>query len=246
MRVLPLMASWRLRAPWWAVFGVIAGVGLFCILGVWQIHRGQAKQALIDQFAHIATAPARALDLRTISSSEIQRVVVSGRYDASHQMFLDNQAYQQRPGYRVWTPLRIESGELILVNRGWVPQTRSREALPQLSVPEGVQALTGYWVPLPRAGLQLEQGQCTKPEHFPVILNFPDATRIACVLGEPVADGQLLLDNAAANGFIREWTFDNGFPPTRHYGYAFQWFALAATLIVIFLKLNLKRDTKHE
>ncbi len=236
------MSSWRFQPPLWAVCGVIAGVGCLSALGAWQVHRGQAKQALLDQFAAIAASPARRLDVHRISPSELQHVMVSGLYDAAHQIFLDNQTYQQHPGYRVLTPLRLEHGELILVNRGWVPQTRSREQLPQIPAPEGVQALSGYWTPLPRAGLQLEQGQCAKARQFPVILNFPDAARIGCVLGEPVADGQLLLDNSAANGFIREWTFDNGFPPSRHYGYALQWFALAATLLVIFLKLNLKRN----
>lgn len=242
------MRGWRFQPPLWAACSACAGVIAFCAMGIWQIHRGQAKQVLLDQFAHTAAAPARKFDLSRVASGEIQHVEVSGRYEAMHQLLLDNQTYQQRPGYRVLTPLRLENGALILVNRGWLPQTRSREQLPQLPVTDDVQTFSGYWAPLPRPGLKQEQQPCGKAAQFPLILNFPDAAQIGCVLGEPVADGQLLLDNGAANGFVREWTFDNGFPPSRHYGYALQWFALAATLAIIFFKLNIKRvrDPNHE
>ena len=52
----------------------------------------------------------------------------------------------------------------------------------------------------------------------------------------------LLLAPEASDGYLRDWSQDDRrFPPQRHYGYAAQWFAFAATLLAIFLKLNLKR-----
>ena len=57
-----------------------------------------------------------------------------------------------------------------------------------------------------------------------------------------VIDGLLLLDENAAGGFPRDW-HSLGLPPSRHYGYAVQWFALAAALTVIFIGMNTHKQT---
>lgn len=240
-----MRATWRFRPPLWAALSVLAAVAFFCSMGMWQIHRGQAKQVLLDQYAVSVQAPPRVLDFKQPASAQITHVSVSGRYEGSHPLLLDNQSHQQRPGYQVWTPLRLESGELILVNRGWIPLT-NRAELPTLPAPEGLQKITGYWQPLPVAGMKLAPAHCARAEKFPQIVNYPTAQEIACLIGESVQNGELLLDADMPDGFVRAWTFDNGLPPTRHYGYALQWFALALTLVIIFLKLNIKRNSTHE
>lgn len=241
------MMSWRFQPPWWAVCGVIVGVGCLSALGTWQVHRGQAKQVLLDQVALSAHAPLQDFNGQQMVADSITHVRVSGRYEATRQLLLDNQSHAQKPGYQVWTPLRLASGEMILVNRGWIPLT-NRAQLPALPAPEEPQQLTGYWQALPQAGMRLASTPCAKAVTFPQIVNYPSVEELACLYGEPVSSGELLLDQSASDGYVREWTFDNGFPPTRHYGYALQWFALAVTLLIIFLKLNLKRveNTKHE
>jgi surfeit locus 1 family protein len=238
------VATWRFQPSWWAVCGVVAGVACLSTLGLWQVHRGQDKQALLDQYAASTQAPTRPLDTKA-EITTITHVKVSGRYEGSRQLLLDNQSHQQRPGYQIWTPLRLDSGALILVNRGWVPLTQ-RAHPPELPVPQGMQQLTGYWQSLPKAGMQAAPAPCAKATVYPLIVNYPTATDLACLFGEPVESGQLLLDADLPHGYVRAWTFDNGFPPSRHYGYALQWFALAATLLIIFLKLNLQRNKPHE
>ncbi len=51
----------------------------------------------------------------------------------------------------------------------------------------------------------------------------------------------VLLDPAEPDGYVRNWA-PPGFPPMRHIGYAVQWFALALTLLVIWVVTNLHRD----
>lgn len=235
------MTSWRFQPPWWAVCGVAVGTACLCGLGLWQVHRGQAKQALLDRVAATAQAPLQDFNAQPATADSITHVRVRGRYEASRQLLLDNQSHAQKPGYQVWTPLRLPDGELMLVNRGWIPLT-SRAGLPALPAPEGLQQLTGYWQALPQAGMRLASAPCVKAAKFPQIVNYPSAQDLACLYAEPLRSGQLLLDATQPDGYVRDWTFDNGFPPSRHYGYALQWFALAATLVVIFLKLNLKRN----
>ncbi|MGD2032747.1 MAG: SURF1 family protein, partial [Gammaproteobacteria bacterium] len=51
----------------------------------------------------------------------------------------------------------------------------------------------------------------------------------------------VLLDASAEDGYLRNWA-PTEFGPERHYGYALQWFALAATLVIIYVVLNVKRS----
>ena len=240
LRVAVLMRRWRFHPPLWAVLAMMPALALLLSLGIWQLHRGQQKAELLTQYAEVALQPAVVLDPKVAASVQPLRVRVSGRYEARHQLLLDNQSSRQRPGYQVWTPLRLEDGALVLVNRGWIPLAdRAHPATPP--APEGEVAVEGYWRALTQAGLRTDAGACSKAASFPQIVNYPRSADVACLLGENVADGELLLAPEAPGGFVREWHFDNGFPPERHYGYAAQWFALAATLLFLFIKLNLKR-----
>ena len=48
----------------------------------------------------------------------------------------------------------------------------------------------------------------------------------------------VLLDPAEPDGYVRSWA-PPGFPPMRHIGYAVQWFALALTLLAIYVVTNI-------
>jgi surfeit locus 1 family protein len=236
------VARWRFRPPLWAVLAMVPALGLLLSLSVWQLHRGQAKEAMLAQYAHAGVQAPAAFNPQQLATLQPLRVIVSGRYDDQHQLLLDNQSNHQRPGYEVWTPLRLADGNLLLVNRGWIPQSGTRAAPPSPTVPQGEQHVIGYWRTLSEPGMRLGQPNCEKASQFPQIVNYPNVAELRCTLGEPVLNGEVLLDVSADGGFVREWNFDNGFPPERHYGYAAQWFALALTLLVFFIKLNLKRS----
>ncbi|HVF35748.1 MAG TPA: SURF1 family cytochrome oxidase biogenesis protein, partial [Candidatus Saccharimonadia bacterium] len=61
-----------------------------------------------------------------------------------------------------------------------------------------------------------------------------DLERLAQSLDEPIEPAIVRLDDAAAHGFDRAWQpLANTLPPERHRGYALQWFALAATVLVV-------------
>ncbi len=60
-------------------------------------------------------------------------------------------------------------------------------------------------------------------------------------LGLPLLPLVVLLDPGAPAGFAREWTPYYGISVQRHQGYAFQWFALATALGVIYIVVNLNR-----
>lgn len=225
------------HAPRWSWALTVLAAALFVALGAWQADRGRTKQALR---AALQDRAAPALDLTAEAAVpaelELRRVSARGTYLADRQLLQDGQSHGQRPGYHVWTPLRLADGALVLVNRGWIAQRTTPGA-----VPTGATEARGFWRALPRPGVRLDGTQnCPAEKKFPVVVLYPTAEEVECVLGAAVLPGLLLLDPDVPGGHVREWT-DFGFPPERHYAYAFQWFALAAAVVVVFFVVNRKR-----
>lgn len=237
-----MSARWQFRPPFWAWLLTLAGIVAMGQLGLWQLHRGQAKQALQQAFLDADAATAQPLGADEPAAAEaVRKRVVDGEYLADRQLLLDNQTLERRPGYHAWTPLRRDDGTLVLVDRGWLPADPDRRRLPALPAPAGRQRVTGFWRPLPRPGLQRPPEPC-RADDFPRVVQYPRAEDLACHYpGARVAAGLLLLAPQDPGGFERRWQFALEVPPEKHYGYALQWFAFALTALILFIKLNLKR-----
>ena len=57
-------------------------------------------------------------DLETM---EYRAVTVSGTYDFENQVALRNRYFQSQYGYNLLTPLLLDDGSAVLVDRGWIP-----------------------------------------------------------------------------------------------------------------------------
>jgi surfeit locus 1 family protein len=237
--------SLRFHAPWWAWLLTAVLVVLFLRLGFWQMHRATEKKGMISAYQQAAKSAPLELDAALAqdpSPSTARALRVSGHFESAHTLLLDNQVSAQKPGYRVWSPLRLASGRLALVDRGWVPMSPDRRILPVIETPPGEVSLRGVWQPLPRPGLRLARDDCDR-SHWPRVVQYPLFEELQCLLGADLVEGLLWLDPAEPHGFVREWARTD-FPPERHYGYALQWFSLAATLLVLFIVVNLRRIEK--
>ena len=225
------------RAPAWAWVLAAAGVSVFGMLGHWQLGKGLAKQRMAAALADRTSEPEIiSATLGGPLGMQVRRAQATGTWLAQGQMLLDGQSNQHRPGYRVWTPLVLPNGAAVIVDRGWIPHDRS--GFDPAAAPAGTVTVTGAWRSLPQPGLRLEGTvNCPAQKSFPAVVLYPTGDDLECLLGRPVVAGLLLLDADAPGGFVREWT-DFGFPPARHFGYAFQWFALALAVVVIFVVVN--------
>jgi len=211
-------------------------------LGRWQLRRAEEKRALYAAFAS-GTDSSRMIDLQTLPLPRYQHVEVSGAYDPTRQILLDNiSSAEGRAGYFVLTPFALRGGGWVLVNRGWVPVGASRARTPQIAVSPEARELHGRADELPRAGIRLG-GQAALAPPFPVVANFPTHGEIARLLRESSwtsAAEVVLLDPREPDGYLRRWS-PPGFAPMRHVAYAVQWFALALALAVIYVATNLRR-----
>ena len=230
---------WRIITP------LIAGLALLALLlslGFWQLDRAEEKRELAARYASGESADEAAL-IRTPAALEAagdyEAVMAHGRFVSGRQVLLDAQTHAGRAGYRVWTPFELDGGGWIIVDRGWVPASGDRRELPDVTVDERQRTVRGQRAPLPRPGLRVGEPD-TGDGTWPRRLVWPDAAALAAVWGRPVPDALLLLGPEQADGFVREWN-PVGMPPERHVGYAVQWFALAAALVVIVLVLTFRR-----
>jgi surfeit locus 1 family protein len=220
-------------------------------LGFWQLRRADEKHALIAQYDIGATTTQQLNADNAGNLPLLQNVVVYGRYDASRQILLDNMpssknaANRTRPGYHVLTPLMLNERDIVLIDRGWVPLGPSRDALPNIAMSDtalsGAISVRGRIAELPRAGMHLPTTNATS---WPRVLNFPTLQELRALYGDGLMPRMVLLDANEPHGFERDWStrYSVGeFGPEKHFGYAVQWFGLAATLVIIYLSIGLRR-----
>ncbi len=235
--VAPGSAS-RWWGPWWGVLLLLVGVGIGTSAGFWQLDRAGEKRELVARFdaGSEAAALPRLIRDDEYAALRYRTLRLNGNYDPAHQILLDGMSYRGRPGYQVLTPLITQHGE-VLVNRGWVPADGDRNILPDVRVTATPREVFGRVERLPRPGIQLAGSSPAADAVWPVRLLFPTSTAISAQIGTVrstvLRDYQLLLDLNDPDGYLRDW-HPGGMDPSRHLGYAVQWFGLALTVIVIY------------
>lgn len=229
--------------------GVVASIvtvlllALLLSLGFWQLDRAEQKRALLAAYAERPNDAPIQLSSGFVPGPEwrYRHVQVTGSYDAAHQFLLDNRVHQGRAGYQVLTPLRIAGADVaVLVNRGWVPQGATRADLPPLPVPTDAQVRIEGMIDFPPEKVfALGEGEDRDPG-WPKVLQRVRLDLQAQQLNARLLPLVVLLAPEQPGGFVREWT-PVVIGPERHVGYAVQWFALAATLVILYILANLKR-----
>ncbi len=212
---------------------------LLLALGAWQVDRAGEKQALYDDFAAGGEPVALEGDSRGLEAlRRYAPVRATGHYLADRQFLLDNMVEDGQAGYRVLTPLLLTEGRAIMVDRGWIPRDFSAAALPVIQVDEHRRTVTGLLDRMPRAGIELDTELAPG---WPKVVQFPTFDELSGALGLELVPGLVLLDPATPDGYRRNWR-PSDFGPERHIGYAFQWFALAATLVVLFFAWSFRKS----
>jgi surfeit locus 1 family protein len=210
-------------------------------LGKWQLRRADEKRELFDSFS-AGTDATRSIDLETPRLRRYQHILAGGHYDQSRQILIDNMVNAGGAGYFVITPFALSGGGWVLVNRGWVPLGASRAERPAIPVDADARMLRGRADNMPSPGIQMGTKAKLAPP-YPVVASFPSRGEIAQLLHESSwtnAADLVLLDPAEPDGYVRNWSAP-GLPPMRHVAYAVQWFALALTLLVIYVVTSLRR-----
>lgn len=219
------------------------GVILFVLLGTWQLQRAEEKAQLAAADSDRRDEPRVDLNAWLVesgratgstASQDIDRRQASARgaMRPAPVLLLDNRVLKQQAGYDVFTVMDLEnSNTALLVHRGWLAAGPNR-ASPKVPALPPAPALDGQLVAFPFTGFAMSGTKNTERLNDALLrVQRLDNAELAALLGtslfalmlrtETPAPG--LKANAPIPGFRRE----------RHLGYAVQWFALAAAVIVV-------------
>lgn len=233
----------RFPARYWLVAAAaLIGVWVTAQLGLWQLSRAAEKQALqgaIEERARLAPLDNRALADRGPPGTQWlhRRVDLRGEWLHAHTVYLENRQMNGKPGFWVLTPLRLQDvpPTVVMVQRGWVQRNfTDRTALPVLVRPAGEVRVQGRIAPPPAKLYEFEtQAQGNIRQNL-------DLARFAQVTGLPLTSFSVLETGPAGDGLLREWaSIVTGVD--KHYGYAFQWFALSGLIAFLFFWFQIVR-----
>jgi surfeit locus 1 family protein len=230
----------RLRTLLAPGLATLAALAVLLALGVWQLERKAWKESLIAQIdarAHGAPAeiaPEAQWPAWRAEEDEFRRVRLSGTFLHDKEVAVHGLMSGQRgaptQGYYLFTPLRLTSGAVVMVNRGFVPLDLRDPARRGEPVPASEVAVTG----LVRAP---EARSWFMPENEPAadrwfVRDIAEMARARDL--ERVAPFWIDLDpvpNAA--GWPRPGQTKLAIP-NNHLGYALTWFGIALALIGVF------------
>lgn len=173
-----------------------------------------------------------------------QGIQSQGRYLADKQVFIENAILRSRLGYYVITPFEYSAADpLLLVNRGWIQKNAQQSTLPDIGIENLASSIQGKAGHLPRVAIRPGEAFASH-SLWPRIAVWPTADEIAAEIGRDVLPYVLLLDPEQNHGYLRHWQPPQS-GPSMHYGYAFQWFAMATTVFAIVVWNRRKRVKKH-
>lgn len=227
-------------------------IAVTCALGNWQLGRAHDKIARAERLRALADAPPLHIGTAPppLPAAELvsRKVVVRGRFDAAHTVLLENRPHgngqDSRSGFLVLTPLRpddaagIDAPRAVLVLRGWLPRdAQDRTRIAPFPTPEGTVTLQGVALADVPKVYQLGGADAQRGERIRQNLDLED---FAAELGTPLQPFVLQQRSDSGDGLARDWaSADLGVE--RHYGYAFQWYGLAALTLVLLVALTWRR-----
>lgn len=259
---VPTIVQSRRFAPRpWAVLLWLAVAAAMLALGRWQLLRADEKIRLIE--AAEAARAAEPVDVERLdgtgddaldareAAAAYRRVSARGTWLAERQFLWDNRAHAGRPGLEVVTPLLLEDGRAVLVNRGWTPLPASRAVPPDVGLSDaGPVELVGLASRPSRGFSGGEAFVADAP--WPRWLQWFDYDGTAAALDRPIVPIVLQPERAARDGpgsgsdahLLQENWQPAASGPEKHWSYAVQWFAMAAALTVAFVVVNLRRPDR--
>lgn len=218
-------------------------------LGVWQLDRAEQKLALQNAVdVRRDLPPLRQSELartETALADQVHRQIeLRGHWQPEHTLFLENRQMGGRPGFFVITPLTLEDGTSVIVQRGWTardPYDRTQVHAP--SLPQGEVVVSGRIAPPPARLFEFDSVEEGPIRQNLDIGSFGRETRLVL---RPLSVLQVSddADPSGSPALLRDWPKPAA-DVHKHYGYAFQWFALSALTILLYAWFQVLRPRRR-
>ena len=199
-------------------------------LGAWQAKRGMDKRELEKQISESGFHPVNLNEFPgPVENLNYRNVRATGNWHWEHVFLLDNRIHAGKVGYEVLVPFALANGETtFLTNVGWLEKPAAdglRDTLPATAEEE----IHGQLY-FPQKGFALGPNM-TDSTTWPRVVQTLDIPELSAVSGRNLESGVIVMEPDADSGFIKIWQ-PYVVNATRHFGYAGQWWGLAAVLVV--------------
>ncbi len=223
----------RLRAPGIAAFICF---WLLIALGIWQLHRLKWKEGILAQLHTAEISPPIPLPAHP---NRFQKVTISGTWVPGKAVLYSDEVHDSPTGPigggQLVMPFQENSGPVILVDLGWVPEKKPIPA----AVPPGTVSLVGYIHQSDTPGLFSGADNPSAGQYYTLNtarigadMGFSSVAPFALVQMGPMPPPGSPLPQPAQN-LPR--------PPNNHYQYALTWFGFAIVLVFEFIFFARKR-----
>jgi surfeit locus 1 family protein len=219
----------------------LAGAAGTAALGFWQLDRAAqrtAAQAQLEARSRLpALSPAELARTPQEVPAQAQRAVrLSGVWLADRSVALDNRPMDGRAGFYLVTPLQLAPGDVVLVQRGWLPRDAAdRMRLAPHRTPAGPVTVEGRIAPGFSRLYAFDESASG-----PIRQNL-DLDAFARETGLPLRPFVVVqADTDVDDGLRRQWPAPaSGADKNR--GYALQWFGLCALISGLYVWFQLVR-----
>jgi surfeit locus 1 family protein len=232
---------WRRADLLWPSVLAVAGLAVLIGLGNWQMSRKAWKEGLIAQIAARAHAEPVSLSQalrrwRDNGDVEYLHVRLNGRFLHARERHVFAIDERLGPGFHIYTPLKTPEGQLVLVNRGFVPTPLKDPSARAAGQVDGQMTLAGLARrPTPRGAFTPASEPARNlfywPDYPSMLASVPEADRgdLSAVPFFLEADAEPANRGGFPRGGVTRLSL-----PNRHLEYALTWYGLALTLIGVF------------
>lgn len=224
----------------------IVGLVILIGLGNWQMERKAWKANLIDLVNKRIVSPASSLEevvalSKDLDAIRFQPVTVRGVFEHTQERhyFLP---FKGKVGWHVITPLKTEAGDVVLIDRGFVPEGLKDASLRSKGLVEGPQVIEGL-VRLSEEGNYFSPLNDVRGNKWYV----RDVQELyASLKGDVKRSFPFMIDQKrieTSGEWPRPGVTKVKFSD-KHLGYALTWYGLALTLIGVFIAFAFSRLRK--
>ena len=249
-----------LRPGWLAFIALVVGFTVICytLLAPWQFGREEQRQAQERTIAEADAAPPVPLvELAPAGATvgpgvEWRRVTATGTYLPEAEAVVRLRVVNGGPAVEVLTPLRLDDGRVVTVDRGWVAVQNGQQTPAYPAPPAGPVTVTARLRPdqSDPAGRPVVRGD-GPPQLYAV-----DSRVLGATTGLDLAPGflQLEADAPGALGPLPVTSAVGGTAPFTNFSYALQWLTFGLIALVAlgyFIRLEVlqrraRRDRPRE
>ncbi|NOJ12430.1 SURF1 family protein [Vibrio splendidus] len=248
--------KFRSKGFWIAVVLTVVSVGILIKLGLWQLDRGNEKLRYEQQLSERAQQSPRSLDgvISELQNSRTQaqdlseqqflnglKVDVTLETSSGLVILLDNQINQGTVGYVIYMLGEVQGQgkqflrkHQLLIDLGFVVASRDRRELPQLG---------NITLPTNMSGRLYTRS--VNPLSHELALENTTPKRIQNINITALSEytGQEVLPFVFQPQSLESWPYELLWRPTamkseKHFGYSFQWFVMAAVLLLLIMLIG--------